>query len=482
MKNKRVLSILFFLIILVAVFIYLNKIFASRHFYVNTTEDFKALAKKADIDVIIYGSSHAYTAFNPLIINKKCKTLSFNLGSDALLLSITDLVLDESLKYTKPKLVILEVYKATFANPETESQKGYQLRGLDFVSNFSLKKVKRVKELYNMNEYLGVFSPLIRNHDKWNGRKYSQLSKRVTPVKGKEFFYNGYIGYEGKLKQNKKYQGFQNRPIGKDSTVLNINAYSKKLLNNFIDLAKEHNIEVLLVYTPDIRVRSWNYFFFDELRQFAEKKEVGFLNFNDYYSEMNIDLQDFRDPSHLNISGSIKTTSFLADYLSENYTFSNRSQTESYQESMIVFDQFEDMYYPFEPFSFHQQVDKNLVNDFKIEDIHVEKKKKDKLAIKINFSGQSTAPKKLKNYRLAIHTYPTKEGASKLSERSKSRKILFDISDYLFKSNNDSIELEFDSYLNDIDELEFFLYDKDGYKEIIGNKVRVSNIILTPSE
>src|SRR5690606_553524 len=139
---------------------------------VNTTEDFKELAKKTNIDIVFFGSSHIYTAFNPLVINKNCDLISYNLASDALLLPITDLVLNESLKYTKPKLIVLEIYSAGFANPITKSQKGHQLRALDFVSNFSIEKIYRVGKLYENNEFLGAFSPLIRNHNEWNNVNY----------------------------------------------------------------------------------------------------------------------------------------------------------------------------------------------------------------------------------------------------------------------------------------------------------------------
>ena len=162
---------------------------------------------------------------------------------------------------------------------------------------------------------------------------------------------------KGELKKLRNIKDSKKTSIRKDSTALSLNADSRKLLNNFIDLAKEYNIEVLLVYAPDIRVRSWNYFFFDELEGFAQNKGVGFLNLNDYYSEISLDLQGFRDPSHLNISGSIKTTRFLADYLNENYRFSNRGQTENYQESMDLFEEFKILYSPIEPAILHEQME-----------------------------------------------------------------------------------------------------------------------------
>src|SRR5690606_38537359 len=162
-------------------------------------------------------------------------------------------------KYTKPKLIVLEIYSAGFANPITKSQKGHQLRALDFVSNFSIEKIYRVGKLYENNEFLGAFSPLIRNHNEWNNVNYFDFDRRVITKKEREFYYNGYIGYSVKIKEAEKYKGFQNIVVKRDSIPTKFNNDTKKLLNNFIDIAKQNKIEVLLVYTPDLRGRSWNY-------------------------------------------------------------------------------------------------------------------------------------------------------------------------------------------------------------------------------
>src|SRR5690606_23974374 len=98
-------------------------------------------------------------AYNPLVIDKICKTNSFNIGSDGLRMSLTDLVLEETLKYTTPKLIVLEVYQGSLSLPETETAKGYQLRALDFIPNYSLEKYKKTKKLYNQSEYLSVLFP-----------------------------------------------------------------------------------------------------------------------------------------------------------------------------------------------------------------------------------------------------------------------------------------------------------------------------------
>lgn len=476
MMRKRVISILTFFIFLVAGFVYLDKVFESRHFYVNTTEDFKELAKETDIDLIFYGSSHIYTAFNPLIINQKSNIISYNLASDALLLPVTDLVLKESLKYARPKVIVLEVYRAGFAGPKTKSQKGFQLRALDFVSNFSLEKINRVGKLYKRDEFFGAFSTLIRNHTEWNDQDYFNLDRRVKTQKGREFYYNGYIGYNGIIKESRKYKGFQNIPINRDSTITQVNNNTKRLLNDFIDLAKQNNIEVLLVYTPDIRARSWNYHLFDELQRFADSKNVGLLNLNDYYSEMNLDVLDFMDSSHLNNYGSIKTSNFLADYINENYNLPNRSSENIFKDQTEGYDAFIANHKPYESIVYHKKVDQTLLEGFQINDIEIIKEQKDKLFFSIDFGGSLKKPNSLKNYQLAIHVFPHKSDINSLNGRSKARHRDYDVHGYLFENKNDTINIEFDSNIVNIEKVEFFLYDKDGFDGVVGERILVDDL------
>jgi hypothetical protein len=135
------------------------------------------------------------------------------LGSAALSLSLTDIVLKETLKHTKPKLIVLEIYKGSLLKPSSKVVKGYQLRALDIISNFSLEKYERMKNIYTPKEYLGVYFPLIRNHKKWNEYNLFDLSRRQVLSKNSHFFYAGYRGHYQLLDSisKKRYKTFKEK-------------------------------------------------------------------------------------------------------------------------------------------------------------------------------------------------------------------------------------------------------------------------------
>ena len=172
MTKKNYISIITFLVLFTIGFVYLNKVFKSSHYFVNGFENFKKLSKKTNIDVIFLGSSKSYTSFNPAIINDKCKTISYNLGSDSLLLQLTDLLLEEILKFTTPKLIVLEVYPGITNAKITKAIKGHQLRMLDEISNFSLSKYQNISKIFQKKDFLNVYSTTVRNHNKWYNKNY----------------------------------------------------------------------------------------------------------------------------------------------------------------------------------------------------------------------------------------------------------------------------------------------------------------------
>ncbi len=340
MRFKSVAS---FVIFLIVGFVFFNKTFSSVNYYVNTIEDFDTLSEQTNIDVIFYGSSHAYTAYNPLIINKLCKTLSYNLGSDALTISLTDMVLLESLKKTKPKLVVLEVYPPSLVLPSTDAQKGYQLRAMDNVSNCSALKWRKMKRLYNKKEYLGVFVPLLRNHKNWYKNRYFNMSRRKKLNDDQNFFYAGFIGSSKEMSAENKetYKGYKDEPVVNNPNRLWVTESGRADLKEFIEIAKNSGAEVLVVSSPDARARTlFNYHFFTEVNDICKMLGVSFLNLNDYLNEMDLDLADFKDHSHLNTFGSTKASIFLAKYINEVYTLPDRSFEDVWKVEINEFSKF----------------------------------------------------------------------------------------------------------------------------------------------
>ena len=466
--KRFILSSIGFFILFVLIFNHFNKVFSSQHHFVNTTNDFKNLAKKTNIDILFIGSSHAYTAFNPLLIDKNCNTISYNLGSDGLRVSLTDLVLEEALKYTQPKLIVLEIYNGSITQPTKEKAKGYQLRALDFVSNFSIKKLKKINRFYSHDEILGVLFPLIRNHRKWNKVDYFDYDKSKKFNLEENFYYRGFIGSSNIISVKggrEKFADFRNKNIEFDASKVLISDESKEDIMNILNIAKDNNIKVLIVSAPDPRARFSNYDFFNQLKSFCDTNNVPFLNMNNYYSEMSLGINDFKDKSHLNTLGSIKASNFLSGHLSKNYKFKNRSDESFWKSEASIYNNFKRLYVT--NLIYDKKIDKSLSKNVGLNHIKINQKNKT-VEIRVLFDSLKTNFSNLGNYRLGVNVFPKASSENQISERSKKKGNKFDISNVVLKNSEREASLFIETNIEHIDKIKLFLYNKDKYNGVIG--------------
>lgn len=473
MKKNALYHIIIFLLLFIIGLIYLNKVFITQNHFNNTTSEFERLSKETNIDLIFYGSSHVYTAYNPLIFNDINKTISYNLGSDALKMEFTDLVFIESIKKTKPKLVVLELYPASFSELKgNEMDKGFQLRALDFSSNLSIKKFKKVFDVYDFNEIAGVYSHLVRNHSKWNEVDFFNLNRDEDIDTIENYFFSGFIGSKHFLdeKTKKEFINFNKTKYSNhDSPALL--PENKKQIIDFINLVKKEGAEILIISSPDLRAKSvFNESFFIEIKEICENLDVKFLNLNNHVNEIGLNLDDFKDYSHLNTFGSIKTSRFLAKYINENYKLPDRSSDLNWKKSSEKYVAF-NKEYSFEKKESYNEVNESLVDDVILKNVKIEKTSYNTyqftIDLDVNINIQS-----LSNYKLAVHVYPTSGNEVYLADVNKKRNRKYDLTDIQL-DKSDSVKFDFHTKIKEFKEIEFFLFDSKGFNGILGKSITI---------
>ncbi|PHS62299.1 MAG: hypothetical protein COB12_10920 [Flavobacterium sp.] len=471
-EKKIIKSGITFLAIFSIVFIFLNKAFSSIYYYTNTIEDFKSLSNKTNIDLIFYGSSHSYTAYNPVIFNKKCKTVSYNLGSDGLRMIFTDLIFEESLKYTHPKLVVLEVYSSSLTMPETKEAKGYQLRGLDFISNFSINKAIKVNQVYEPKEYLGVYSTLIRNHEKWNDLN---LSQRYNFDKNRVYYNSGFVGSYRIIKENDKlkFKDFKTKKNNQKTIKNSLTEQSKRELQRFINIAKQNGIKVLIVSSPDLRSFYLKENIFKGLEFFSAKNNIDYINLNNYYKEIGLTIEDFRDPGHLNSYGANKTSEYLAKYISEHFILKNRSNDVVWQKIEKEYDNYKESITIYKPkVVYEKTLNKRLTEGVILKDFKIIKKNR---LLKIIFNLK-TDKSLLNSMRLGVNLYPTNKELKHLSSKRKESGYNFESKNTII-NDSEKAQIEIITSINEIEKIKVFLYDKEKYNGVIGETIWINEFI-----
>ncbi len=471
---KKTISILIFLTALIVAFKFLDASFATKNYFNNTIADFNEQINAQPQDVLIFGSSHAFTAFNPAVIDKLSKTHSFNLGSDGLTLPFTKMVMQKALKQMNPSLVIIEVYPSALKGPMNDQSRGYQLRVLDKTSNLSLEKFTKVLKYYDSNEIPGVYSTMIRNHAKWHEMDLTDLENLETIETRSTYYYKGYRGRTLVIDTVAKpfFNDFRSREDYLKSEAQIVDEKANNELIDLIRLAKSKAQYVLLISAPDLRAKyHWDKSFSDALEAIAEHHEINYLDLNTKYDEMDLRVADFRDQSHLNVKGAFKASKFLSNYINENYSL-NPIEFEAHEEA--IYTSFLDDYIELRERFFKTAVDGELTQN--IVPVSLEAIKKGKtIHFTLAFDQEKIAQSKALDYKLLVKLIPVEAEESLVDPSFSKRGWNYDKADIAItelKELNFSISTNIENF----ERIELSLYNKEKYQGVVGKRIKINEI------
>lgn len=251
---------------------------------------------KIKSDIVIYGSSRAWTHFDPLIIQLGLKQNTYNLGIDGHNFWLQYLRHKQLLKFNKkPKKIILSVDIFSLQKRRNLYNKSQFLPFL--LWNKTLYDFTKTYEGFNVYDYI---VPLIR----YCGQKESLKAALHNMLLGSDTQPSRINGYKGQ--DNKwEYTNFYQLKSILDSYKINIDPNSVNLFYQFIIECKKQNIELILVYSPEFvtaqRLIKNRNKLIDFYRLTAKRFKIKFL---DYSSNVICsDTKFFLNAEHLNKKG-----------------------------------------------------------------------------------------------------------------------------------------------------------------------------------
>jgi len=293
--------------------------------------------EKNSTDVLFYGSSVMAAAIDPFQLYHEHGISSYNLGVISQTMSGTFFWVKESLKTQKPKVIVVEVKTLGRMSDklETKARKSYDYMHLGLnklqyaVETVNSSKYSEDVEETDLWEYL---FPLSLYHPRWSELDYDDynfvLGKNKSETKGyaalaDTFRYSS--TYDQAADAEGDYDGFDKKVV----ETSEYNATNKSYVKRIAEFAKENNIELVLLRTPDTTwsVKKYNY-----VNNIAKEAGVKYLDMNlkSVRDKMGLDFsEDGADSIHMNIIGAKKVTSYLGDYLNKNYKLTNYKNGES---------------------------------------------------------------------------------------------------------------------------------------------------------
>ena len=256
----------------------------------------REIKKYRNVDILFVGSSHAYRNFDPRIFSRYgIKT--FNLGLSSQTPIQTWMVLKRYLEKLNPKLLVYDVYPATFESDGVES-------AIDFISNseFNFDLISMALKINNIKVYNTLLYRIVLEFLGLNNNFKENL------VRGRDkYISGGYVERDDTIKlikQNLKPKKWM------------FNKYSKNQFEFILKYLRNRSGKLLLVNTP-VRKEFYNsYINNDEVDGYFKSRGM-YLNFNK--NSLLNDSVHFYDNHHLNKKGVKVFNEYFINVLNKIY-------------------------------------------------------------------------------------------------------------------------------------------------------------------
>ncbi len=267
-------------------------------------------SQEEDFDVLFMGTSHVINAIHPMELWDEYGIVSYNFGGHSNTIPTTYWIMQNALDYTQPKLIVIDCYLVGDNNRTADI--GYQHMSFDSMP-LSWTKIRAVNDLFEGDsrgfELLWNFSVY---HNRWSELEQIDYEPALLLNKGAEYRINVAVPNEISEYKGKKMA----------------ETLGSEYLCRIIEECQNRNIDVLLTYLPFPATEEEQ----NEAQmvcEIANKYHIDYINF------LQLDLVNYStdcwDPnSHLNPSGARKVTTFLGNYIVDNYDISDQRDNQEY--------------------------------------------------------------------------------------------------------------------------------------------------------
>ena len=322
-KGKKWVKLIASVVIIVGILFLLQRLLVPK--YVSGVVEGAFIAEfyeeeRKDYDVIFVGDCEVYENFSPITLWEEYGVTSYIRGSAEQYIMQSYYILEDTLRYHTPEVVIFNVQAKQFSEAQSEAYNRMTLEGMEW----SKSKVDAIfASMKEDEQFLDYVFPILRYHSRWSELnaddfKYMFATKKVS--------HNGY------------YMRVDVKPVTTIPPERVLADYSFgenawKYLKMMADLCEKEGIELLLIKAPSLYPH-WYDEWDVQIEEFAEERDLTFINFLDLVDEIGIDYNtDTYDAGlHMNLSGAEKLSKYLGKVLTEEFEVPDRSQDASWKE------------------------------------------------------------------------------------------------------------------------------------------------------
>lgn len=331
--KKKIFAITISICLIIATFFGLQKLLMPKYmssiFEGNLTGDYYRSEK--DHDVIFIGDCEVYENISPIAMWENYGIKSYIRGNAQQLAWQSYYILEDTLKYEKPDVVVYNVLALRHAEPQNEA---YNRMTLDDMP-LSMTKINAIQASMTEEESLvDYIFPILRYHSRWSELTSDDFEYMFKEKK--QTSHNGYI-------MNAGVKALTSVPKAKPLANYDLPETSMSYLDKMRELCEENGIEFVLMKAPAIYPTwydEWN----EQVVEYAEKYDLLYINCLEKTEEIGLDMTtDTYDAGlHLNVYGSQKNGNYIAKVLKENFNLEDHRNDE---EDKKVWDEKVEYYY-----------------------------------------------------------------------------------------------------------------------------------------
>ena len=329
-KLRIIIIIIFFIILFILLFLFFTRLLSPK--YATSLVEGSMISQyydeSKDHEVVFIGDCEVYANFSPMVMFEEKGIKAYIRGSSQQLIWQSYYILEETLKYEKPKVVVFNVNSMRYAEPVSEE---YNRLTIDYMK-WSKQKVDIIKASMTEDENIWYYIfPLLRYHS-----RYDKLTKEDVEYlfKRKDNTFNGFL-------VNKNVKPVENLPVKKRLASYQFEDICYEYLDKITKLCKDNSIELVLIKAPSV-YPYWYDEYDEQIKQYAEKNDIDYYNLKNNVEEIGIDYStDTYDGGlHLNLNGATKLSKFFANILAENYNLTDFSGDKLYNQKLQEYKEF----------------------------------------------------------------------------------------------------------------------------------------------
>lgn len=272
-----------------------------------------------DFDVIFIGDCEVYENFSPVKLWEDYGINSYIRGSAEQYIWQSYYLLEDTLRYETPKVVIFNVQSLQFDKSQNEAYNRMTLEGMEW----SASKVKSIKASMKPGEkFLDYVFPILRYHTRWSELSESDVQYMFD---SKKVSHNGYY-------MRVDVKPAVNVPEGRILGDYSFGENAWKYLDMMTELCKEKGIMLILIKAPSL-YPYWYDEWEEQVENYAAENDLLYINFLELIDEIGIDYNtDTYDAGlHMNLSGAEKLSVYLGQRLIEEVGLEDRRGEEDLQ-------------------------------------------------------------------------------------------------------------------------------------------------------